>query len=155
MAKNYSPMVKDAIENFLTNDDWKFNPINENGMYRLNIALKGKLQKATLLINVRSDGFSIRIVLPMKAEDNVKAAMAEFIARANYGLYIGNFELDYSDGELSYRASICSEDIEPTFEQINSLIYTSWNTVEKYGDALVKVLFGFATAEAAVKEAEA
>lgn len=31
---------------------------------------------------------------------------AEFITRANFGLNIGNFELDFEDGEIRYKTSI-------------------------------------------------
>lgn len=34
------------------------------------------------------------------------AAMFEFVARANYGLAIGNFEIDPEDGEVRFKTSV-------------------------------------------------
>jgi len=35
-----------------------------------------------------------------------RGAVAEFINRANYGIIIGNFEMDFADGEIRYKTSI-------------------------------------------------
>ena len=33
-------------------------------------------------------------------------AIAEFLTRTNYSMIIGNFELDFADGEIRYKTSI-------------------------------------------------
>src|SRR5579863_2871455 len=45
-------------------------------------------------------------VLPAKVGEDRKPAMAEFLIRANFGLNIGNFEMDWEDGEVRFRTSI-------------------------------------------------
>ncbi len=42
---------------------------------------------------------------PVKAPEEKRLAIAEFVARANDGLRIGNFELDFGDGEVRYKRS--------------------------------------------------
>lgn len=44
-------------------------------------------------------------VCPVTIPPAKRAALAEFLTRANYGLLIGNFEMDYSDGEVRFKTS--------------------------------------------------
>ena len=44
-----------------------------------------------------------------KAPEARRAAVAEFITRVNYGMVLGNFEMDYSDGEIRYKTSASSK----------------------------------------------
>ena len=37
---------------------------------------------------------------PISAPEESRATMAEFLHRTNYGLHIGNCEIDFSDGEI-------------------------------------------------------
>ena len=43
--------------------------------------------------------------LPMKVEEDKRAAVAEYLTRANYGLHVGNFEMDMTDGEVRYKTT--------------------------------------------------
>lgn len=154
MATNYSPGIQKAIENFFAKDDWKYEPMDENGIFRTGISLKSKVKSAKLYIDVKNQGYSIISVLPIGADEENRAAAAEFITRANYGMYLGNFEMDFSDGELRYKTSaFCGEEI-PTFEQIRELVYVNFSMIERYGDGLLKVIFGMSTPEDAINEIE-
>jgi hypothetical protein len=44
-------------------------------------------------------------ICPITIPAAKRAPLAEFITRANYGLLIGNFEMDYNDGEVRFKTS--------------------------------------------------
>jgi hypothetical protein len=44
--------------------------------------------------------------LPVNAPPEKITEVAEFVARANRGMRIGNFELDYDDGEIRYKTAV-------------------------------------------------
>lgn len=55
--------------------------------------------------------------------------------------------MDFDDGEIYYRVTIPCGDKEfapPTYEQIDFSFKIGINMVEKYGDALLKVMLGLA-----------
>lgn len=54
-----------------------------------------------------------------------RGAMAEFITRINNGIVIGNFELDFDDGELRYKTSIDVEGDELSPALMRQLIYAN------------------------------
>ncbi len=69
-------------------------------------------------------------------------AIAEFITRANYGLVIGNFELDFSDGELRYKTAIDVEDDNLSFALIKQMVYANVIIMDKYLPGIMAVIEG-------------
>mmetsp|Transcript_48127 Transcript_48127/g.145362 ORF Transcript_48127/g.145362 Transcript_48127/m.145362 type:complete len:105 (+) Transcript_48127:552-866(+) len=45
-----------------------------------------------------------------RVPEDRRVAMAQFVARANFGLVIGNFELDMTDGETRFKVTIDVEE---------------------------------------------
>jgi hypothetical protein len=68
--------------------------------------------------------------------------MAEFQARVNYGLVIGNFEMDWEDGEIRFKTSLDFMG-EPFSENLlNQLFNDNLRTMNLYLPGLEKVLDG-------------
>jgi hypothetical protein len=42
-------------------------------------------------------------ICPLRVPEDARQEAAQFLARANYGLATGNFELDFDDGEIRYK----------------------------------------------------
>ena len=80
--------------------------------------------------------------------------MAEFIARANYGLRIGNFEMDFSDGELRYKSSLDFEQENLSFILIAKAIYPAVQTMDYYLPGIMSVIYGKKSALEAIAEIE-
>ncbi|MEL7052307.1 MAG: YbjN domain-containing protein [Cyanobacteria bacterium J06588_5] len=66
--------------------------------------------------------------------------MAQFITRANYGLILGNFELDYTDGEIRYKTSLDVESDRLTPALTKNLISTNVTTMDQYLPGLLAFL---------------
>ncbi len=152
MSKNFSPDIQAAVEDFFERDDWHYEPMTENGVFRLGITLKSKFKNARIYMNILNNGIVCLTVPPMGADENNMTQVNEFITRANYGLNHGNFELDFRDGEIRYKTSlICGKEI-PTFEQIKELLYINIMMIERYGNGLAEVMFGMSTPEEAIRK---
>jgi hypothetical protein len=89
-------------------------------------------------------------ICPLRVSEEKRPTMAEFITRANYGLVIGNFEMDYEDGELRYKTSLDFEDAEVTTELLRHIVYANVTTLDRYLPGILAVLAGGQTPEAAV-----
>jgi hypothetical protein len=79
-------------------------------------------------------------ICPIATPESQLIAMAEFITRANYGLIIGNFELDFSDGEIRYKTSIDVEGDTLSQALIKQLVYTNVLTMDQYLPGILAVL---------------
>ena len=96
-------------------------------------------------------------LIAIKADEENRPAVAEYLLRANYGMKTGGFDFDFNDGEISYRVSTyCGDEnfVPPTHEQIDHAIKLCAAMTQRYGDGLLKVLYGLQTPKEAIQEVE-
>ena len=149
--------VRAAVENFFEQDKIKFTPFDERNVARAIYNVDARFGHATIFFHAYNDRLVLHMMIPLKAEENERQKVAEFLLRANYGLKIGGFDFDFDDGEISYRISIFCGNEEfapPTYEQIDFSVIIGLMMIEKYGNELVKVMFGLVEPEDAVASAE-
>ena len=151
--------IIEAVENYFERREAKYEPFNEKGVARAGFTVKSKLHHVDVILIATDDRLVIKSLLPLKADEEVRAKVGEFILRANYGLRCGGFDYDCDDGEISYRVCLlCGEDEDfaaPTYGQIEEALLIGVLMVSKYGDALLKVLFGMAEPVDAIEAADA
>ena len=74
------------------------------------------------------------------------------LARINYGLNIGNFELDMNDGEIRYKTSIDVEGGDLTPRMVETLIAVNISTTDRYFPSFADVMYaGVAPMEAVAR----
>src|SRR4030081_1049823 len=101
-----SPSIYDTMLQFFTQDEWPYTQLEGRPMLRMNF--RGNNGRWLCIAQAREEQeeFVFYSVCDVNVPEDKRAAMAEYLTRANYGLYIGNFEMDYSDGEIRYKTSI-------------------------------------------------
>jgi hypothetical protein len=75
-----------------------------------------------------------------KAPEAARNAVAEYITRANYGLIIGNFELDYDDGTIRFKTSLDFDGDELTEALIQNSVHAAREGITIYGKELIAVM---------------
>lgn len=88
------------------------------------------------------------------APEEARQTVAEFITRANYGMRIGNFEMDFSDGEVRYKSSLDFEGTTLTPALIKQAIYPAVQTMDRYLPGLMKVIYRSKPPAEAITEIE-
>lgn len=101
------------------------------------------------------DRFVFLLVFRSRAPVQARSQVAEFVTRANYGISIGSFEMDYSDGEVRYRTGVDYSGHKLPPWLIRNSILAAMNSVEVYADALESVIRGESEPAQAIEEAEA
>ena len=152
------PEVRAAVENYFERDKLKYEPFNERNVARAVYGIKAKFGHADVFFHAYKDRLVIHIMIPLNAGEEERAKVGEFLLRANYGLKVGCFDFDFNDGEISYRMSIYCGNKEftpPTYEQIDFAVVVGLSMVDRYGDALVKVMFGLVEPIDAIAAVEA
>lgn len=154
--QEYSLKIASAIEDFLTTDDWKFDPADENGKIRFNVRLKCKFCNCSVCINVYKEAFIVLSALPLMADEESRGAVLDYLNRANYGMIHGSFEMNPGTGEIFFRVSqYCgNEDIMISEEIIRHAIYLNLTMIERYGNPMLNVMLGHSTPAEAIAEAE-
>lgn len=144
----------DLLNNYLNEDEWY--PHRIEGKYAFSMSYSGKNGdlRCIAMIRVDLEEFIFYALAPIKVPEAVRVAVAEYLTRANYGLRIGNFEMDYSDGEVRYKSSLDFEGQVLTSGLIRNAIYPAVHTMDRYLSGLLRVSFGGATPLEAIEEIE-
>jgi len=145
----------ETLREFLEEDGWYPQRLNDAHAFRLGFS--GDHGQTTCYASVDLDLqlFLFYVVAPVHAPEPARDAVAEFVTRANYGLRIGNFELDYRDGEIRYKSTLDFEDNGLTFALIRNAIYPAVQTMDRYLPGLMKVIYGGQDPADAIFEIEA
>jgi len=80
--------------------------------------------------------------MPVNATPEKMTEVAEFVTRANRGMRIGNFELDFDDGEVRYKTSIDVEGGDLTSKMIDNLLRANLSTINRYFAGLMELIYG-------------
>lgn len=144
----------EQLSSYLADDEWF--PRRIEGKYAFSMSYTGKNGdlRCYAIVRVDLEEFLFYAVAPIKVPDEVRRAVSEFLTLANYGLRIGNFELDYSDGEVRYKSSLDFEGHALSADLIRNAIYPAVHTMDRYLPGLLRVSFGGATPHEAIEEVE-
>jgi hypothetical protein len=143
-----------ALGRFLSEDEWYPQQIEDRLIYR--VFFGGTNGDLRCFAQVRDDleQFLFYAIAPVKAPEGLRQAVAEYITRANYGLRIGNFEMDYSDGEVRYKSSVDFENVTLNDDLIRNAIYPAVHTMDRYLPGLMSVIYGSTSPAQAIAEVE-
>lgn len=79
---------------------------------------------------------------PVRVPEHRRAAAVELLTRANHGLPVGNFEFDYQDGEVRFKAVADTGDGCFSAAAAGRLLRHSLEACDRYHDALMQVIYG-------------
>ncbi|MEQ8540302.1 MAG: YbjN domain-containing protein [Coleofasciculus sp. D1-CHI-01] len=150
-----SPQIFDTVIKFFTDDDWSFAKVQGEPTLRMLFQGKNGTWTCYARTRVEQSQFVFYSICPVKAPKPKRRALGEFIARANYGMIIGNFELDFTDGEIRYKTSIDVEGSTLTFPLLKRLVYTNVMMMDNYLPGIDSVVKGEASPEDAIAQIEA
>jgi hypothetical protein len=145
------PQIFDKIIKFFTLDDWHFTKIK--GEATLEMAFQGKNAQFTCCAQTREEQsqFVFYSLCPIKVPKPKRRALAEFTSIANCGTIIGNFELDFSEGEIRYKTSAKVDNSPLIFDLIKDLVYTNIWMMDRYLPGIISVINGDASPSEAIR----
>lgn len=144
----------ETLGQFLAEDNWHPQQLDDKHIYRMSFAGTNGTTTCYAQIRVDLSQFLFYVLAPIKAPEDQRSAVAEYITRANYGLRIGNFELDFSDGEVRYKSSLDFENATLSPALIRNAIYPAIHTLDQYLPGLMAVIYGNKPPAEAVAEIE-
>jgi len=138
---NYSKALANRVEEYLKSQNWKYEFSEEEGLFRFGMSLENKMNNCRMVILVGDELFTSYAIAPVSADADTMAQMSNYLTRANYGLKIGNFELDYHDGEIRYKATLFCGETVPALDAVERVADMPFRMMERYGGGLLNVLF--------------
>ena len=146
--------IFDAGVEFFTEDEWPFEQVEENPVLRTGFTGKNGSVRCFFQEREAQEQVAFYSVGALMVPEEKRAAVAEFLLRANYGMIVGNFEMDYDDGEIRFKTSADVEGIELSEVFIRNLVYANVLTMDRYTPGIAKVVYADADPAEAVAEVE-
>ena len=150
--------MRNTVENALQSNDIKYQVHHESTkqkVFKLGIGLKNG--RCDCIIDVRNEPNQVLIftISPTLVPENRRLRIAEFTSRANYGLVIGNFEMDFEDGELRYKTSYFYDDTFPSSKEVFlGNLYTTFHMMDRYLAGIMSVIYANVSSQSAINQIE-
>ena len=143
-----------TLGQFLNDDNWHPQQLEDKTIFRVYYSGDNGDLRCYAQIRVDLEQLIFYVVAPVKAPEEERSAVAEYITRANYGLRIGNLEMDFDDGEIRCKSSIDFENSTLDTNLIKNVIYPAVHTMDIYLPGLLSVMNGNQSPEQAIAEIE-
>ena len=148
-----SSQILKWVKSFFDQAEAEYELLEGKDVIRIIMPLDGKLKSSTIEILFWDDSYTVNAYIPLNADEYCRQRVAEYITRATYGLSVGNFEMDFLGGEIRYRLTLdCEDRTSLSDDLIRSTLAIPLGLIDKYGDGLVAVMYGFKSPEDAIKE---
>lgn len=146
--------LMDTVVRFFREDNWPYEQMEGRPVLRSGFRGDNGNWRCYAQVREEQEQFIFYSVLDVYVPENRRAAMAEFLTRANYGLIIGNFEMDWNDGEIRYKTSIDVEGDQLSVPLVHRLVYVNVLMMDRYLPGIMQVAFGNVEPAAAIASVE-
>ncbi|HBP17568.1 MAG TPA: hypothetical protein DEA08_07235 [Planctomycetes bacterium] len=134
--------IYDAMVEWFTEDKWNFGE-NPEGSY-IEMQVEGSNctnWRCFARADEEREIFVFYAVSPVRAPEDKRSAIMEFLTRANYGMQIGNFEIDLNDGEIRYKTSVDLEGTKQVKPLIRQCVAACLSIADRYFTGIGGVLY--------------
>jgi len=137
--------MQNTIEKALNDLHLKYMTVVENDhqiVFKLGMTLENGRTDSFIDVRKKDNQVLIYAVCPTNIPPAQRARIAEFITRANYCLILGNFEMDFNDGELRFKLAYNYDDTFPPSEEVfKKSFFTSLNMLDRYLPGIMSVVY--------------
>ena len=146
--------IMESLVNYFRENDWQYELVVHDS--RLVARVRGNNGDWSCYAQAREEEgqFVFYSVLPFEVIERKRAAVAEYISRANWGLVSGSFEMDFSTGETRFRTSIELLGEPLCAERIENLVMTNVVMMDRYLPGLMRVIYNDLSPEEAIAQIE-
>jgi len=146
--------VFDVLIDFMTLDGWVYREIEHRRVLALGVEGKNGRFDCYTIVREEERQIAVYSVCPVKDPDYKRYNMSTFITLLNYGTVVGNFEMNFQDGEVRYKTSLDAENAALNPALIKQLIYTSVTTMDDYLPGSLSVIYGNTSPEEAFQRTQ-
>src|SRR5262245_36050960 len=143
-----------TLIDYMEEEDWKYEILEGETIIRFHF--KGSAGRLLCYGEVDEEKCWLIFYsyMPVNSPPDKMGQVAEFLTRANRGMRIGNFELDFDDGEIRYKTSIDVEGGELSNKMIDNLLRANLTTMDRYFNGLMELIYGDKPAAEIVRRIE-
>jgi hypothetical protein len=145
----------EIVKEFFMDEKWRSSQLESQTILKMLARTQDEEWTCFAEAKEKYEEFVFYSVVPVCVPEAQRSVISEFLTRANYGLGLGNFEMDWEDGEIRFKTSIDIEGSQLTHALLRPLVYRNVSTMGKYLPGIRAVLNGELTARASIAKIEA
>ena len=149
--------IIDKVKQELERREWDFNgPLRaDNGRLQITSGVKGKHGNYRIIFSTdeEMERLTILILPGVFCPAATRPATSVYLTRCNFGLILGNFELDMEDGEMRYKCSSDFKGGQVSLKMIENMMDAATIGMETFFGGYLAVCFGNKDPKAAYDEA--
>jgi hypothetical protein len=131
--------IFDLVFRFFTENHWDFVHIEDRPILRMKYQGKHGLLTCYAESREKQRLFIFYSIPEIFVSEDTRQLMAEFLTRANYGLALGNFEMDFADGQVRYKTSLDVEGDRLTEALLKQMVAANVLTMDRYLPGILAV----------------
>ncbi len=144
----------ETLVSYFEKDGWTFRRIDEHHAIEMPVAGEHGTFRLVAIADEERNILRFLTFVEGRVPEPRRRDIMEYLTRANYGLLLGNFEMDLGDGEVRFKCSVDLEGAPLSYALYQNLLYVSVGVADRYFPGFVRVLQGSADPLAAVAEIE-
>jgi len=144
----------DVVLRFFREDQWDFQQIDDKPVMRAGFRGERGTWVCFARVDEEHQRFLFHSLMGLNIPSQYRAAVAEYLTRVNYGLPVGNFEMDLDSGDVRFKTSIEIPEDELTIAMVRTLAYTNIRNMDHYFPGVLAVVHGGLSPEAALARTE-
>ncbi len=138
----------ELVEAFIAGEDWTADRLE--GLPALRLRFHSRHGPLTSIVRVRQSHGQIvwYTQCPIPVPPERRLAVTEFLTRANYGMIVGNFELDVADGDLRFKTFLdlgpepVLDGLPPFARLFGQLVGANLSAMDRYLPGIIEVVAG-------------
>jgi len=153
--ENNQISILQLVINFFKQNNWTFSQHETEPILRT--TYQGESAELSCVVRTRENPsqFIFYSLCPVNIPEKKRFVIAEFLTRVNYDLTVGNFEMDFQDGEVRYKTFGINVESHPLSSQlIAQLIFVNLMTMDRYLPGLMSVIYANIPVQEAIRQIE-
>ena len=146
--------LAEMVREYYDRQNWKYeyDPVRNTFRMLMSSCCVDAYRGITLVHD--EEWFTTFTRFPIRVPPEKRIEAEEFIARANYGMILGCFEMDPVGGILQFKDTCLCGDAELEMSVLERHVDVGFRMCDRYGPALLEMLFGGVSPADAIRKAE-
>ncbi len=138
----HEQMVMEVVLRFFQDEQWETQRVEGKPVLRAGFRGEHGTWVCYIRVDEAQKSVLFHSLLGMNIPPQYRVAVMEYITRANYGLAMGNFEMDLDRGAVRFRTSVEAADGELSVDMLRGMAYANVHTIDRYLSGFMAVVHG-------------
>jgi len=157
MERNIAEEMMNKVAEDLKKHDWHFSTMKyDDGECAIDtdiVSKSGLIRCYVIRLSFRQWDMLATYYIPLKAPENVRKEVAEYLCRANWRTKYGEFAMDFEDGDIRCFFLVHAAAVLADVKDVLGDCFEISRTIDRYAAGLVSVIAGGKSAAEAFAEA--